>query len=282
MRQTNLLSIGDSIQPGTYELHSRFNRVVNFTNHGTLVSVVHKEIGAGPINIVVENLTLDGIGAIEIENHSVIIVGSSYDFKEDRIFYSYLDFESADVDKVTKNFAFLNKALIATSHPKSLTFLLDPDRVENFQSTFEKAFVEKILTGVRKMTAGDVTGGVETVHGCGFGLTPSGDDFIAGLLYGLHFSRRVFGNDCQKLIDDIYAACKRGNIFSKTFLYLAKEGAFFEKLKKLITALIDSREKEIRLCTERLFSVGETSGADLMTGFWAALQTEVFGIGKSS
>jgi len=40
-----LISIGDQVKPGSYRLHSRFNRAVNFTRAGRLVSIVDESIG---------------------------------------------------------------------------------------------------------------------------------------------------------------------------------------------------------------------------------------------
>ena len=52
-----LLSIGDEVREGTYKLHSRFDRAVNFTDGRRLVTLVTPDIGAGPVNIVVRDLT---------------------------------------------------------------------------------------------------------------------------------------------------------------------------------------------------------------------------------
>ena len=47
-----LLSVGDQIERGSYTVHSRFRRAVNFSNGRHLVFLVSQEIGAGPLNIV--------------------------------------------------------------------------------------------------------------------------------------------------------------------------------------------------------------------------------------
>ncbi len=47
-----LTSIGDSIPPGRYFLHSAFRRVANYTGESGLVSLVDQSTGAGPYNIV--------------------------------------------------------------------------------------------------------------------------------------------------------------------------------------------------------------------------------------
>ena len=41
-----LLSIGDKVREGTYRLHSRFRRAVNFTDGRRMVILVTPDIGA--------------------------------------------------------------------------------------------------------------------------------------------------------------------------------------------------------------------------------------------
>lgn len=270
MQKTKLLSIGDQVQPGTYEIHSRFERVVNYVNGRKLISLVEKEVGAGPINIMIKGLRLDGIHAIEIEAQAVLVGRQKYDFGVDHIFHSPIDFEGSSIDTFRKNLAILKQRLLKTSHPKSLAFILDERRVQHFHSKFEKAFVKRVLEGVQSMHAGEVIRGVKRLHGCGFGLTPSGDDFIAGLLIGFHCIQKMFNQDLIKLISEVYEACSGGNIFSRTFLYLAKEGLLFERVQKLMAAISASSAREVRVRTEHLLSVGETSGADLATGLLVA------------
>jgi hypothetical protein len=69
-------------------------------------------------------------------------------------------------------------------------------------------------------------------------------------------------------VDDIFEAARSDNIFSNSFLNLARQGRLFGRMKNLILALMHGSEDVVRECTERLFAVGETSGADLGTGFY--------------
>ena len=57
------------------------------------------------------------------------------------------------------------------------------------------------------------------------------------------------------------------NFFSNTFLCLARGGLLFERMKNLVYALLYGGRLAVYACTERLFAVGESSGADLGAGF---------------
>jgi hypothetical protein len=163
-----------------------------------------------------------------------------------------------------KNLKILETILIRKSNLKSLTFLLDNKRVRNFRAGFDRAFVTQIMAGATRMFS---TSGVKRLAGCGFGLTPSGDDFIAGMLIGLNVLQRLTGRSNRRLGQTIYSAAKGNNLLSNSFLWLARDGRISEKMQKLISALFYHGDTEVKERTEEVMAAGETSGADLLTGF---------------
>ncbi len=136
--------------------------------------------------------------------------------------------------------------------------------------------MKRMGDGVKLIWAGQIIRGVKRLKGCGFGLTPSGDDFIAGLLFGLNVIQQARNKDLGWLIAGVYEASRGENIFSETFLKLAREGRAFEKFKKLIWALNYGDEKQVKKSATELISVGATSGADLMTGFLTTFELDLF------
>lgn len=110
------------------------------------------------------------------------------------------------------------------------------------------------------------------IAGCGFGLTPSGDDFICGMLVGLHVADRVRGNDFSRTREVVCRAAETRNFLSKAFLSLAYEGSVDARLKALIRALAGGEPAATRQCAESAISVGETSGADTLTGLYMTLE----------
>jgi len=278
--ETNVLSVGDRIRPGIYKLHSRFKQVVNLTDGTRLVSVVHKQIGAGPINLVVENLRIDQIDRIKIGRRSIVLAQQRYRFTGEHLYNSAIEVEGLNRDDFEKNRSLVKERLIGRSQPRSLAFIFDKKRVSYFNSEFEKAFVKRMVDGVEQIRAGQIIRGVKQLKGCGWGLTPSGDDFIAGLLLGLNVIQQARNKDLVRLITDIYEAARGGNVFSEAFLKLAKEGRAFESFKRLISALNYGDEKQVKKSATELLSVGATSGADLMTGFLITFELDILDISE--
>jgi hypothetical protein len=184
-----------------------------------------------------------------------------------------LGYRSKEADRFQQNFAALGESLKEAAPPKSLAFLLDGKRRKSFRVGFERAFAEQITHGVHQVFHGRLLQGIRRLKGCGFGLTPAGDDFIAGFLIGLHFAQKLRGGKVQRTADVVLRAARGKNIFSNTFLDLARRGLLFGHMKHLLLALVSGNKTSVRMATRKLFRIGETSGADLATGLFMTLQS---------
>ena len=281
-----ILNVGDRVEAGPYRLHSRFRCVSNYLleagrprpalrREGAappaayLLCLVNSSVGSGPINMVLDGappeadaLTMES-DALLIEHHRYAL-GRRYD--------SSLPTSPINPDML----AVLGEHLPAKAHPKSLAFLLDPSRTSNFRAGFEQNLVRQIQEGAAKLFSADPAQGVRLLRGCGFGLTPSGDDFLAGMMIGLH---RMAGRARSPLRAALSAAEGPAalpapavqNILSAAFLALAAEGRVNEAMKQLVVALTGDKAQNVRLAAERVLAQGETSGADILTGLVLAL-----------
>lgn len=149
---------------------------------------------------------------------------------------------------------------------RSTVAILEPERERDFQSRFERRVLARLKQGMASLAGGQWTSGARLLKGCGWGLTPSGDDLLAGYLIGLNSLKRCA--EAARLFD---AACG-GNLLADVFLKLARDGLVMEKLKKLLASLVDGTEHDVRECTMQWLSYGHTSGADLATGFVSAMR----------
>ncbi len=274
-------SIGDRVAEGTYQFHSRFRRAVNFTDGNRLVAVVDPSVGDGPLNIVLRNFSpgtsrdplqvLAGRVVFERQEYPVtsrycsILPGNGWRAGHCSairgLARSNAPRSSARNDKT--GLSLFRELLILEAPPKSLAFLLDAQREQNFQTGFEQRFVEHVHRCVHQIFHGDQLDGVRALHGCGLGLTPSGDDFLAGHLIGLNLRGQP--------TNAVFEAARSANLFSNTFLELAAQGRLFGRMKNLVLALMHGGEASVRECTRKLFAIGETSGADLGTGFYMTM-----------
>ena len=268
-----LFSIGDRLRVGAYKLHSRFRRVINFVKDGYLASVVTEEVGGGPVNIVIKNFPIDYVKTLSIEGDFILVNGNRFEVNSGIIYNSTIDFTLEFFkDRYINNLHTLRDLLIFHSPERSLSFLLDEGREEYFKTAFERAFVNRIKIGAEELFSGKIETGISLLKGAGYGLTPSGDDFISGVLSGLYILENLFNYNLTTIRDKIYKLSKTHNLISSSFLYFSSRGEFFERVKNLITSIIYKGKRDVEKHFFKLMGVGDTSGSDIGTGLFMTLK----------
>jgi hypothetical protein len=267
-----IISYGDRLEKGNYKMHSRFNKAVNFISANTIASIVNEEIGAGPLNIVIRGSDLKDVRSLTIDDKGFLLNSSRFDFDDARRFDSRIEFVDIDIDKFEFNMYIFENCLLQYSSVMSLAFLLNEERRKNFRTSFERELVKRFEIGITKVFSSKLIEGIKMIKGAGFGFTPSGDDFLCGLLIALNIATRLFKLDLTEWINRIYNTARGNNPISNAFLRCAKEGLLFERFKKLVYSILYFGKKEIFECSQTLLSVGETSGADMGVGFLMGLK----------
>jgi hypothetical protein len=284
-----LLSIGDHLEAGEYKRHSRFKKALNFRSGDSLIAVVDESIGAGPLNIVVRKACIADINTLTIT--SGILYIDRYRFPVDTfpLFNSQIDLrETINYNRFFLNSEVLEKLLIEHASQKSLAFLLEGSScrgtaccaptISDFNqdaygiSLFEKELLNRFRFGVQAIEMGNILHGVRMIKGLGYGLTPGGDDFIAGMISGLKLAGILLGRDNKAFIDKVYDTARSNSFLSNAFLYCSKEGWYTSKQKALIQSILYGDGLELTDSVEALLTIGETSGADWGVGLVFAIK----------
>lgn len=154
----------------------------------------------------------------------------------------------------------------------------------------DNPFVDKaiqVLRGVQKAPSQAARLNVLSgLVGLGPGSTPSGDDFITGVLLGEEALRLLLATEakavadglepmipCSKGKEDLWLAMDRTNDAGNTLLWQALQGHFPQYLIETVRAVSEAKEKkEIADAVERAVSRGATSGTDALTGFLFSME----------
>ena len=268
-----ITSYGDKITPGYYQLYSRHNHVVNYCDGTRFVFMVSPEIGAGPLNIVLADFNPGTDGNLEISTSEIIWNQEVFPIPTDNFYHSQIpELSSKLTPQISKNLKWLKVNLIDLAPPRSLIFLLDGGKLENFKPGFETKFVQHIQQAVHHLFSGKMIEGISQIRGCGFGLTPSGDDFIAGMLIALHVLEKITSMNHQSLVRQIFEQAKSSNVLVNAFLELAFSGHISQQMSQLIQALMTNDRNEIETACKCVLTNGATSGADFATGFLITLE----------
>jgi hypothetical protein len=264
-----IISVGDKIISGRYQIHSRFSRAVNFQCGDSLASLVNEEVGAGPVNLVTRGIDFNTVQSIQIDNERLLIDSNEFRCEDLNRYKSELVFpDGADPNILFLNLQTFKEALIAYSLPKSLTLLIEPGSTFEFWGNREKYLYLRFNGALKFMKQGELKKGVCAIRGLGIGLTPSGDDFIAGMMAAYRAAEQLFYRDYSDLINEIYTNAIGGNLISNSFLLCARDGCFTEIQKNLMIALACGSDEEVNSFTRELCGIGATSGADWGVGVY--------------
>lgn len=126
----------------------------------------------------------------------------------------------------------------------------------------------------------DEPGWVEKLSGLGPGLTPSGDDFIGGMMIALHSLDKGSLSKVLWLIVKRYAG-QHCNPISLAHLSAASNGLGCAALHRTLEVVSKGRIDEIDTAIDDVSKIGHSSGWDIMTGIvltlevWLRAQTEM-------
>jgi len=134
--------------------------------------------------------------------------------------------------------------------------------------------LDSIIEAAEACLAKDLPRAVRTSRelvGLGAGLTPSGDDFLGGLLFTAHALQESYPQhvhwDRETLPDSIRQVREQTNSISHTLLTDLAFGYGPESLHDLVNAFIMGKEMEtIMKHIIRMTEIGSTSGWDMLTG----------------
>jgi hypothetical protein len=160
--------------------------------------------------------------------------------------------------------------LIDDHAPESLAvFLRSPESLESPVEGWQKRAQGPINRLMDGLEAGDTTSavaGAADLAGLGMGLTPSGDDFIIGVMHALWCTSPLqeASTFCTALLN---AITPRTNRLSASYLARSACGEAGEAWHLLIQAMAQGDARALSAPVKSLIGLGHTSGQDALSGF---------------
>ncbi|MEZ4771405.1 MAG: DUF2877 domain-containing protein [Caldilineales bacterium] len=139
--------------------------------------------------------------------------------------------------------------------------------------------IHALLTAHRRGDIYRIKTAARRLAGLGPGLTPAGDDWMAGWLVGLRIGHIIDDANHQKRIPIatvgkavLQGASHQTTELSLAFLAAAADGALPRAWHLLIDALSSADRVPLHNATGQILSIGATSGSDMLAGFLAAFE----------
>ncbi len=306
----NIYEIGDRLPIGNFSLHSKFNKYHNFINeYGELATVTTEK--SGPNTITVSENLLKYSDFLVVTDKNLQINFNRYQKNSIQTYNSglYIDVlkdECEDINdcwfktmiELKKIYNYLkikdeNRTLLSIINFEKLISLkksthIQKNLTENINNKDNNLFSVEKKYKFSELVYKEIEDGIELflnkqfdlaipkIKGHGFGLTPSGDDWLAGALTGVSFYEQFFQKKFKTMKESIFALSKGKNLISNSFIYFAKESSFFYDVKIFLTSLLKKDYDSLSILGVNVLEHGATSGGDFLSGFFAVLLKKEF------
>jgi len=163
---------------------------------------------------------------------------------------------------------FIN-AIVAYGREGGLKAFISGDA----RTLIEKRLVERAAAVVSAFVAGSPDEALTTgkgLIGLGTGLTPSGDDFLAGMMVIINMPAGPFDRQHRKVAAALAAGAETGTV-SRAMLRHAARGRTRAGVVALLEAMTDRPPHDVAAAARKVLCSGATSGTDLAAGIAAGL-----------
>lgn len=285
------------LREGTGEtgyVHSVFNQVINLAFPGRgLVSVSTSAISNSPTNIVTNLKDHCGwpelginAGTEVVTTGKLLCLGPvSVDLSTASLWIPSIKHRLAPLptQEIARNILRLGSCADRYLKPHGLSPLL-PYLNELLAGSCPPAvhydpFLRTAATGIACLITSIKSGDLSVLCqqskqliGLGPGLTPSGDDLLAGLMAGMAFTEKAASLTPPpvpvELINDAIVSQSEGrtNDISRQLLEFSARGEVTETMEAVILAVLQGPEDQLEQSAVRLLNVGASSGADQLLG----------------
>ena len=263
-----VVAIGDKVASGRYHFHSRFTHVVNYRGDGCIISFVDSDTNLSGHSLHVTELP-GGEHPVQVFPSHVTVDRAHIPRSKARLYDS--SFGGFPVGHDFTPLMNTMRAVLDQNAPElSLAVLFNARHAHSFASSFERVVLDRFLLAYALMKRGDVVGAVEQFRGVGFGLTPSGDDFITGLLYAL--SSLPNSERARDLTERIMAKVAGCSALSYQFMCNAAAGVYSKDIKELFASARHGDERGVHQHLMEILGHGHSSGADTIAGMIAGFE----------
>ena len=257
---------------GTYVRHSTFDHTMNFIRDDTLVSLHDKDRALSPLGIRL-NVDAARFTAMRQTIKTVEISDSGIRINDQEIPYQNVFLIDHDLKKQVETKGCLSTAMCHKLYREMKHVIA---KHADMQDLLSRKALDERMASLRRVYAEEpldeqaLNDGIKALIGLGPGLTPSGDDILAGLLAGLIMqgAMRTFDQSAPLIRKNVKHP-NQTSIVSRQFLLHATQGIFIGEILMLHHRLLLSRA--IDQIITKIAAMGHSSGIDYLKGLMLAI-----------
>tara|TARA_B100001750_G_C15356704_1_gene520072 strand:+ start:41 stop:892 length:852 start_codon:yes stop_codon:yes gene_type:complete len=239
---------------------------------GRMITLALPSIGNGPFSILIEVQT-----PLASITPKMRVRAGHYDLTVGNILFIHLEGIDYWVPRLLQ---FPRSFHLKTLNAKLLndyTQWLEPLNKISTSKIVKDKLIARALELQQALSNGNsIKRSVINLAGLGFGLTPSGDDYLLGVMASLWVTRNTSG-----LKEIAQLACKKTTFLSAAFLKAASKGEFAECWHRLALAILSQETKPVQEAISEFVQIGAYSGRDALSGFTTHFLDSRFGVEMS-
>jgi len=232
------------------------------TPAGDVVALVTPHIGDGPLNVVVDA----GPGCFAtVEPDMVARLEAGAQHAAPLLCIGGLEvaLEDAAVWEPRPDWNALRARRAGVGRDAIPSYGIGRDAIPSYAAESLRAGWEGDLVALRE--------GAARLAGLGGGLTPTGDDFLTGVMLWAWLTHPDPPIICRAIVEE---AAPRTTTLSAAFLRAAADGQCSAAWHRLLAALRTGTEDELAAAVQGVLAYGATSGADALAGFlWIGIES---------
>ncbi len=266
------------------KIHSIYRKTINLDVNGQLLALQVEGSPLSPISLItdmtqedMEELGLAVHQQLSIRQEEFYLVGKDTPYRK---IFSYKETRPLDLSLSPCNskadLSLLKKSIkeaIASSNTKGFDLIFNhSDQVDD--NLILKAAKDRFIA-IQKMAESPKPSLPEIIKelthliGLGIGLTPSGDDFLTGILAGTSLCDQNQSPFAAMLKKEINKHLSDTNDISKAFLTCALKGQFSQTIK----TLQEHPDMDATSIQKSCLKIGHSSGIDTLCGIYFYLNT---------
>ena len=253
--------IGDT---KNFDVHSSFQNGLNLIGDNGLVFIGTMKNGELPFGIHLNDEDTNNLinndnskGFIWDKEKSTLISGQFIiNLSKSRVYDSHLNIiEDSNIDNSIK---YLTDTLLNVTDDTGFD-----EPIKRFISS--NKLISDIQKNLKSNNTKEIEASLRSLIGRGRGLTPSGDDFLIGLLW-VNRIRTIIGKDFYTSLMTLSINESLTTDISINYYKEAFKGNFSSPLINLYNSLIHCDKIKINFGIEEVFKCGHTSGIDTLAG----------------
>ena len=227
-------------------------------NDGRMITIAISPIGKSPFSVLIKRQDLSRSITpkmnVRADQYGINI--------SDKIFISLNNTETWD----PKMLQFPDSFCLKVS---SVKLLFDSTKwfESNAKNSNDKYVIEKLISGANELQHAlvkrrPIKKPVTYLAGLGFGLTPSGDDYLLGVMASLWITKNT-----HPLDEIARLSSQKTTSLSAAYLIAASKGDFAECWHDLVRSILNQNPKNLRDSISKFTQIGASSGQDALAGF---------------